>query len=299
MSPPEAIFDCARIYRTETPLLILLLERPRGGIFLGHAILCLTLSAMNWATQCAAIIPCLDEAAAIPKVVAGVRRFLPRIYVVDDGSRDESAALAAAAGAEVISHLQPLGKGAALQTGLARAIADGFTWAATLDGDGQHQPDDLPKFQQAAASGMDLVLGNRMSDPAGMPRVRVLVNRWMSRRLSRLAGQPLPDSQCGYRLLRLEAFSSLRFNCRHFEFESEMLLGFARAGHRIGFVPIQSVYRDERSKIRPLQDTVRWFKWYLRAQSPAPLTGSLPGSPLAPELPVVSPTLVQALPDRG
>src|SRR5690606_5658822 len=157
-------------------------------------------------------------------VVAGVRRFLPRVYVVDDGSGDASGALAAEAGATVISHVHSLGKGAALQAGLIRAGSDGFAWVITLDGDGQHRPADLPRFLDAAEAGADLVVGNRMANSRGMPLIRLAVNRWMSRRLSTLARLHLPDSQCGYRLLRLGACSGLHFGCRHFEFESEMLI---------------------------------------------------------------------------
>jgi glycosyltransferase involved in cell wall biosynthesis len=221
---------------------------------------------MDWPAQCAVVIPCLNEAAAIESLVRQTRDHLPAVIVVDDGSTDDTGERAARAGAEVLRHDQPQGKGAALQTGLKRARARGFAWAMTLDGDGQHSPEDIPVFlQHAGRTGAALIIGNRMADAGGMPWLRRQVNRWMSRRLSRLAGRTLPDTQCGFRLFKLDAWSRLPIATRHFEIESEMLLAFIGASHLIEFIPIQVIYKAEQSKIHPWRDTVRWFRW-LRAR---------------------------------
>lgn len=199
-------------------------------------------------------------------VVAGARRHVAVVIVVDDGSNDGSAMLATRSGAIVIRHDQRLGKGAALKTGLRHAFDRGFLWALTMDGDGQHSPDDIPAFfDHVEASGAVLVVGNRMGGAEKMPRLRRWVNRGMSAALSRMTRQRLPDSQCGFRLLNLDVWSPLQTDSRHFEFESELLLAFARASHRIHFVPIRVIYRNERSKICPLRDTIRWFLWLGRA----------------------------------
>jgi len=220
---------------------------------------------MNWKTQCAAVIPCLNEARAIAQVVQSVRRFVPTVFVIDDGSQDDTGALAKMAGAEVIRNAFPQGKGAALQTGWRLARECGFEWALAMDGDGQHAASDVPKFFEAAErTGAKLVIGNRMSDPKGMPLVRQCVNRWMSKRISMLAGMPLPDSQCGFRLMHLEAWNRLAVEALHFEIESELLLAFARAGAAIEFAPIEVIYKSEQSKIHPARDTVRWMKWWRR-----------------------------------
>ncbi len=228
---------------------------------------------MNWAKDCAAVIPCFNESAHIGPLVAEVARFLPHVFVVDDGSTDQTAS--AARPAAVIAHTQNLGKGLSVQTGLETARQRGFTWAALLDGDGQHSPRDLPRFFGAAEkTAARLVIGNRMVDPRPMPLVRRYVNRWMSRRLSRRAGQSLPDSQCGFRLVHLPSWSKLTLQARHFEIESEMLLAFLEAGFRVEFVPIQVIYNSAKSKIHPLADTWRWFRWWFSrdgASSPAPL----------------------------
>jgi hypothetical protein len=104
-----------------------------------------------------------------------------------------------------------------------------------------------------------------MHDPTSMPWLRRQVNRWMSRQLSKLAGVALSDSQSGFRLMNLDVWSRLPLHTNHFEIESEVLLSFARAGQRVEFVPIRTLYKSEHSKISPLKDTIRWFKWWRRA----------------------------------
>jgi glycosyltransferase involved in cell wall biosynthesis len=215
-----------------------------------------------WSSRCAAVIPCHNEARTVSRVVDGVRRHLSEVIVVDDGSSDITAQAAQAAGARVISIAKRQGKGAALSAGWSEAFRRGFSWAVNLDGDGQHDPEEIPAFLvRAERSRAPLVIGNRMGDPRGMPKVRRWVNQWMSRRLSKVAGQGLPDSQCGFRLMDLAAWSGLAVSSRHFEIESEILLAFLGAGFRVEFVPIRTVYLGERSKINPVQDTFRWFRW--------------------------------------
>ncbi|MDB6110363.1 MAG: hypothetical protein JWR69_2113 [Pedosphaera sp.] len=221
---------------------------------------------MDWLSECVVVIPCLDEGAGIAALVKAVRRHLPEVIVVDDGSSDETAGLAEAAGAEVIRQERSMGKGAALGAGWRRAKERGFSWALAMDGDGQHSPDDIPALlAMAGRGGVDLVVGNRMRDAGRMPWLRRRVNQWMSLRLSRAAGVLLPDSQCGFRLMRLGAWSALAIETTHFEIESEVLLGFVAKGFSVKFVPIQVIYRDEQSKIHPVRDSVRWFRWWRRA----------------------------------
>jgi glycosyltransferase involved in cell wall biosynthesis len=218
---------------------------------------------MDWGRHCSAVIPCLDEADTIESLVRQVQAHLPTVIVVDDGSTDTTADLARRAGAVVLRHNTPHGKGAALVRGWIHARSAGFAWTLTLDGDGQHAPRDIPTLLNCAQiTGARLVVGNRMANPVGMPWLRRHVNLWMSRRLSRLLHRNLPDSQNGFRLMHLDTWASLDIQADHFEIESEILCKFARAGHPIQFAPVQVIYRKERSKIRPLQDSLRWFRWY-------------------------------------
>ncbi|MDB6124415.1 MAG: hypothetical protein JWQ71_3408 [Pedosphaera sp.] len=222
---------------------------------------------MNWPTECVVVIPCLNEGASISSVVGSVRCQLPNVIVVDDGSTDATVAQARNAGAEVICHEKTRGKGAALNTGWRRAIERNFDWALVMDGDGQHAPEEIPAFLSAAASSKtDLVVGNRMANAESMPWLRRQVNRWMSKRLSRASGICLPDSQCGFRLMRLAAWSMLSIETTHFEIESEILLAFIANGYAVQFVPVKAIYKDELSKIHPLRDTWRWFRWWWRVR---------------------------------
>ena len=234
----------------------------------------------DWPRHCAAVISCFNEAERIGPLLTRLRRHLPRVIVVDDGSTDATAEIARDGGAGVVRLLKNGGKGAALRTGWRRAREEGFFWALMLDGDGQHAPEDAPGFFACASrTGARLVIGNRMGRAAAMPWVRRRVNQWMSRRISALTGVPLPDSQCGFRLAHLRTLLELPLATNHFEIESEMLTAFLAAGNRVEFVPVQTIYHAGPSRIRPIRDAWRWCRW-LSAQpqtragtvlAPAPL----------------------------
>ena len=220
---------------------------------------------MNCPLHCAAVIPCLNEAASIASVVRAARQYISDVFVIDDGSRDNTCASAREAGALVLRHGQPHGKGEALQTGWKHAQRSGFEWVLTMDGDGQHDAEEIPVFLDAATqTGAELVVGNRMANAQSMPWLRRNVNRWMSKRISKLAGVSLPDSQCGFRLMNLQTWSELPITATHFEIESDVLVTFARRGCAIRFVPIRVIYKSERSKIHPVRDTIRWLQWWQR-----------------------------------
>ena len=194
-----------------------------------------------------------------------MRRAAPglKVLVVDDGSRDGTARAARAAGAEVVSHPENLGKGAALRTGFAAALSCGAAGVVTMDADGQHPPQCLPRFLEAA-SGADLVLGCRMGQARAMPWLRRHTNRTMSRVVSGIARVPLKDTQCGYRWISAAVLRGVRLGTGHYETESELLIRAARAGFRIAEVPIPAVYAGEESHIRRGRDTVRFLRLVTR-----------------------------------
>jgi acyl-coenzyme A synthetase/AMP-(fatty) acid ligase len=209
------------------------------------------------------VIPCFNEGATIGGLVEAVRRQGWSVFVVDDGSADGTSALAAQAGATVIRHDGNLGKGAALRVGLSQARAQGFEWCFTLDGDGQHAPEDLPAVAHCGElTGALLVVGNRMHNAQAIPWLRRHANRWMSLQLSRRAGQHLADTQCGFRLIHLETWADLPLKTQRFEVESETLMAFLAAGHQVAFAPIRVIGRGPASRIRPLMDSLRWWRWW-------------------------------------
>jgi len=187
------------------------------------------------------------------------------VLVVDDGSTDCTTDVAAQFGAIIVGFPRNVGKGAALRAGWQRAREHGFLWVLNLDGDGQHHPEDIPVFlRRADETGSAMIVGNRMHSPREIPWVRRMVNCWMSQRLSIRAKQYLPDSQCGFRLVNLDSLVDLHLSSDRFEIESEMLLAFIRAGHRVEFVPVTVIGRGAHSHIRPVHDTLRWLRWWRR-----------------------------------
>lgn len=213
------------------------------------------------AVRVAVVIPAFREAAAIAEVVRGARRHVSSVLVVDDCSPDATAEQARAAGATVLRHPVNRGKGAALKTGFAWLAEQGYTHGITLDGDGQHNTDEIPGFlAMLADSRADVVLGNRFTDLRGMPLVRRAVNRGMSWLISRICRCPIPDSQCGFRALRVALPAIQAAQSNHYDYETEVLVLAARAGASIRSVPVRTIYRGETSKIRPVRDTLRFLK---------------------------------------
>jgi len=212
--------------------------------------------------KAAAIIPAYREEKHIGDVVRRTRQQLDHVLVVDDGSNDQTAQRAREAGAEVIVHSQNRGKGEAIKTGLRHWLDRQFTHVVVLDADGQHLPEEIDRFIAAAASVAEpsFFLGNRMNNLTGMPLIRRVVNRYMSRRISLLSAQQIPDTQCGFRMLDRQLIPELLGGANRFDYETEMLIIASRNGYRIESVPITTVYSDEVSNIQPLRDALRFFR---------------------------------------
>ena len=209
------------------------------------------------------LIPAYNEEKRVGAVVREVRDYCPDVVVIDDGSPDGTDRAAAEAGAVVLEHVRNQGKGAALQTGFDYAREHGYDLAITLDADGQHAPSDIPAFLQAyERTHSPVLVGNRMGDLARMPPHRRFVNWFMSDLLSRVMGQYVPDSQCGFRLYHRSAFPAGPYDAhsKRFAAESEILLRLSLQGRKIGAVAIQTIYGDEKSKVRPFADTLRFFR---------------------------------------
>lgn len=220
-----------------------------------------------------ALIPAFNEVAHIEAVVRGARAHVATVLVIDDGSRDETAAAAALAGAVVIANPVNRGKGIALRKGFDWAVRHGADLAFTLDADGQHDPAEMPNFlAEHARSGADLIIGQRAY--AQMPRVRRWANRTGRFLLQLALGQDLPDNQSGYRLhsRRLLAFLLAQEHPRtasRFSYEVEVIARAMGAGFLISWVPIRTIYGDEESHFHPIRDSLdflhmAWQVWRMR-----------------------------------
>ncbi len=211
------------------------------------------------------VVPAHNEGQTIADVVAGVRKKGLDIVVIDDGSEDSSGPAAREAGATVLVNQEKQGKGKALQRGFQFALEKGYDGVITMDGDGQHAVSDLDAFlQQVAQCPGGVVTGTRMGDCRGMPVIRYLTNGFMSWLISQICRQRIPDSQCGYRYISRTVLEDIRLSAKDFEIETEVLVKASKKGHKISSVPVQTIYRNEKSKINPLKDTWRFFVYILR-----------------------------------
>ena len=213
-----------------------------------------------------AIIPAFNEEKNIQDVITATTPLVSKLIVIDDGSQDKTAQRALSSGATVISHPTNLGKGAACRTGFEAAVEEKPDIVITLDGDGQHDPSEIPNLIQCLRDdpSIGLVLGNRMSKIEAMPLIRVLTNRFLSKLLSILTKQNIPDSQCGFRALRSSLLEQLHFKGDHYDAESEVIVHTSRLGYKIGSVPILSIYGNESSQIRPVHDSLRFMLFFIR-----------------------------------
>jgi len=213
-------------------------------------------------SRIAAVIPAYQEEKHVSEVARRARAQLTHVLVVDDGSTDATSDRARSAGVDVVVHPQNRGKGESIKTGLNYWLQRGSEYVVLLDADGQHLPEEISRFIEAAASDNEakIFVGSRMNDTSTMPFVRRIVNRYMSGKISRACGQQIPDTQCGFRMLHRDIIPEVLSGASRFEYETEMLIIASREGHRVASVPVTTVYSDEVSSINPVRDTLRFFK---------------------------------------
>ncbi|MGH7469685.1 MAG: glycosyltransferase family 2 protein [Longimicrobiales bacterium] len=211
------------------------------------------------------LIPAYNAAEFVARVVNNARQHVP-VTVVNDGSTDATAQQARAAGALVIDQNPNQGKGAALQRGFRWALEQDVSAVITLDADGQHDPAEIPRFRDCYQKAHpDLIIGAR--DFSQMPFVRRLSNTIGRRAFSWAMGQPVRDNQSGYRLLSRRLMAAVLTSAeRGFEFEMEMIVICVRNGWRMEWVPIRTIYADEKSNIRPLQHVANFFRMVWRTR---------------------------------
>lgn len=216
------------------------------------------------ATKTVVVIPAYDEARALGRVLERCLAAGLAVTVVDDGSRDQTAAIAGRYPVKLLSHAHNRGKGAALLTGITDALATDSTAVVTLDADGQHRPEDAARLiDHARRMPGSIIVGSRRADRGRAPRARYLANRIADFWISWAAGQPLDDTQSGFRLYPAEALRTLLPKCscnRGFAFESEILIEAARCGIPIGAVAIPAIYGTATlrpSHFRPVRDISR------------------------------------------
>ena len=218
----------------------------------------------------ACIIPAFRAAHTLPVVLEQLRGSVPgaRLIVVDDGSPDGTAALAASLADRSIRLPANRGKGAALRAGFDEALRSDADVVVTLDADGQHDASYAPALIDAL-EGFDMVIGARLRAGSPMPLRRRMTNAMASMAISRVTGVRLHDTQSGYRAIRRRVLERVRAQGDGYEFETDFLIRAAHAGFRVRNALIPTVY-GAASHFRGMRDSARIVKtiWAHRARSP-------------------------------
>ncbi len=211
------------------------------------------------------LIPAYNEQSHIGRLIDDVKKYAKDILVVDDGSSDGTLDIIKKAGVEYIEHKTNKGKGASLSDGYRYAIEKNYDYVLVMDGDGQHSPSDIPAFlKNAEQTSADIILGNRMESTKNMPWLRFFTNRFMSWLISKIAGQPIYDSQCGFRMIATKVLKNVKVESKNYDAESEILIRASRLGYKIDSVGVKTIYAGQESKINKFKDTIRFFKLLIR-----------------------------------
>ena len=213
----------------------------------------------------AVVIPAHNEAQTIGPLVESVRALGFDCIVINDGSVDKTELMATQAHAIVLRTATKSGKGSALKVGFDHVLKNDYEALIAMDGDGQHSPSDISAFVACyKEKSPDIVSGNRMNNSRGMPPIRFVTNHFMSWLISLFCRQHIPDTQCGFRLIRSNVLREVKLESSDFEIETEVLIKASKKGFKIASVDIQTIYRDEKSKIQPFRDTVRFIAYLWR-----------------------------------
>jgi len=208
-----------------------------------------------------ALIPAYNEANLLGGVLKKIKQFDLEIIVIDDGSTDNTAALAIAENVTLVRHPFNLGKGRALMSGIKLLADKDCDYVITLDGDGQHNPEEIPLFIEAAEKTQaDLIIGNRLHNPRTMPANRVFFNRLSSKIISGVCRQNIPDALCGYRAIKKSLLDSLRLSAPRFDIDPQIVIQAAKSGAIISSINIECIYASEKSHINPLPDAYQFCR---------------------------------------
>jgi len=200
-----------------------------------------------------AAIPCFNEARYIGSVVLKAKKFVDSIIVIDDGSTDATAEIAAEAGAAIHQHGQNRGYGAAIRSAFAKGRQLDADVLVILDGDGQHNPSDIPNLVKPVVEGeADVVVGSRfLGEGKRPPFYRRAGQRVLTAATNLGSRQALSDSQSGFRAYSSKALKELNLAERGMSISSEIQFAIGKSGLRVAEVPIDVSYRDK-AKRSPL-----------------------------------------------
>jgi len=212
-----------------------------------------------------AIIPCYNHGNYLSRTVTDVKQYCKHILVIDDGSTDSTPQeIKKLKQVEKIIHKKNKGKGAALKSGFKYAIKNNFDAVLTIDADGQHKSQDIPKFLKKARK-YDVVIGSRMHNVRNMPLRRILANSISSFLLTLTTGQKISDSQSGFRLIKTKVLKNVKLEIDGYQIETELIIKAAKHNFKIGHIKIETIYGKEVSHINPIKVSLRFIKTLVKS----------------------------------
>lgn len=224
---------------------------------------------MNKFNKYCIIIPAYQSEETLPRLIATIRSLYPeiKIIVVDDGSTDGSSViLKEIPYIKIVSHPVNIGKGAAIKSGIRAAKEMGFEFGIFMDSDLQHDPKNIGNFIKIQNQyKVAMIIGRRHFSRKIMPFHRILSNTVTSFIISIRTNKRIHDSQCGYRLIDLNAIPPNHISYDGFQFESEFLIRYLDAGNSFIEIEIPTIYNQTSSSISNVKDTLQFIRLILRS----------------------------------
>ena len=206
-----------------------------------------------------AVVPAYNESRFISKVILSVQNYVDKVIVIDDGSTDDTLEIARKCGVIVYRNEKNVGKWFSLKRGFSKALEMKADIVVTIDGDGQHNPQEIPKFLKSLSNGADVAIGIRKYR-GKMPIIRKISNYITTKMINSLFSLKISDSQCGYRAYRRRALKDLEISSKGYEGETESIIRLGKSSLIIDEVPIETLYGIEKSKMSTIRDTWRFLK---------------------------------------
>jgi len=206
------------------------------------------------------LICAYNEERHIRKVVNSCLKELKDVIVVNDGSSDGTLRELRRTKAQIINLKKNVGKGAALKKGFNYGIKNNYDYFILLDGDGQHDPEEIFKFLKAIDEGYDIIIGSRRKRHSDMSYVRRFVNFFTSVLISARRRTWIKDSQSGYRAINLKFLKNINLKRNSYDLETEILIKMIKRGAKLKNINIKTIYGEETSSIHPVKETYRFFR---------------------------------------
>jgi glycosyltransferase involved in cell wall biosynthesis len=216
----------------------------------------------------AILIPAYNEGKYIHDVIRNCFHYKLDIIIVNDGSTDNTGKVAGSISQPedfkiiLINHPQNRGKGESLKTGFNYIISNNYSGVITIDGDGQHNTDEIADFIDTIKSdNPDIIVGSRLQNTKGMPFIRLATNFFTSWIISLIAGRKISDVQSGFRYISSKTLKNVSLETKNFDTEPEILLKASWLKLKIENIPISTIYHKEFvSHVNPIKDTIKFFR---------------------------------------